>query len=60
MVFKNLKVGTRLGYGFSMVIMLLIGITWVGITRLGTLNDSTELIAKDRYCHRDAKYPADQ
>ncbi|MFZ3289113.1 MAG: methyl-accepting chemotaxis protein [Telluria sp.] len=49
MVFKNLKVGTRLGYGFAIVIVLLIGITGAGVKALGSLNANTELIAKDRY-----------
>jgi methyl-accepting chemotaxis protein len=49
MVFANLKVGTRLGYGFGMVMLLLIGITGVGIMDLHALNQSTDLIVKDRY-----------
>jgi methyl-accepting chemotaxis protein len=49
MIFANLKVGTRLGYGFGMVMLLLIGITGVGIIDLRALNQSTDLIVKDRY-----------
>ncbi|MDO8652226.1 MAG: methyl-accepting chemotaxis protein [Undibacterium sp.] len=44
-----MKVGTRLTVGFAMVVLLLIGITLLGITRLSALNDSISLIVSDRY-----------
>src|SRR5665647_1504906 len=45
----NMKVGTRLAAGFGLVVLLMIGITLLGITRLSALNDSTSLIVNDRY-----------
>uniref|UniRef100_UPI00138E18DF MCP four helix bundle domain-containing protein n=1 Tax=Herminiimonas sp. CN TaxID=1349818 RepID=UPI00138E18DF len=45
----NMNVGTRLAAGFGLVVLLLIGITSLGITRLGALNDGTSLIINDRY-----------
>ncbi|HJV88217.1 MAG TPA: methyl-accepting chemotaxis protein [Noviherbaspirillum sp.] len=49
MSFANLKVGTRLMAGFGMVILLLIGITGLGIARLSALDDSANLIAANYY-----------
>ncbi|HJV74084.1 MAG TPA: methyl-accepting chemotaxis protein [Noviherbaspirillum sp.] len=49
MSFANLKVGTRLTVGFGMVVLLLIGITILGITRLSALDQATNLIVEDRY-----------
>ncbi|RZI42381.1 HAMP domain-containing protein [Herbaspirillum sp. HC18] len=49
MSIANFKVGTRLAAGFGLVVLLLVGITALGIGRLSVLNDSTELIVKDRY-----------
>ncbi|HJV82014.1 methyl-accepting chemotaxis protein [Noviherbaspirillum sp.] len=49
MFFANLKVGTRLAAGFGMVILLLIGVTGLGIARLSALDDSTNLIARNYY-----------
>jgi len=45
----NLKVGVRLGLGYGLVILLLVGITFVGATRLSALNANTQLIVNDRY-----------
>ncbi len=49
MMQMNLKVGTRLALGFGLVVLLMMSITLFGITRLGSLNDSTSLIVNDRY-----------
>jgi len=46
---KNMKVGARLGMGFGTVLLLLAGITVVGVTRLGALNDGTHTMSEDRY-----------
>ena len=46
---NNLKVGVRLGIGFAAVLLLLVGITAVGVTRLSTVNAGTHLIIEDRY-----------
>jgi methyl-accepting chemotaxis protein len=48
-MFGNLKVGTRLAAGFGTVILLLVGITALGISRLHALDQSTDLIVRDRY-----------
>lgn len=45
----NMKVGTRLGIGFGIVVMLLIGMTLFGIYRMSSLNDGTSLLVNDRY-----------
>ncbi|HJV01726.1 MAG TPA: methyl-accepting chemotaxis protein [Burkholderiaceae bacterium] len=49
MLLSNFKVGTRLSIGFFGLILLLAGVTALGVTRLSALNQSTELIVKDRY-----------
>jgi len=45
----NMKVGARLGLGFGVVLVLLAGVTFLGVTRLSALNDGTHLIVSDRY-----------
>jgi len=45
---KNLKIGTRLGIGFAVVVLLLIAVAFVGVTRLSTLNAEMNEIVKDR------------
>ncbi|WP_034300259.1 methyl-accepting chemotaxis protein [Herbaspirillum sp. RV1423] len=45
----KLKLGTRLGLGFGLVVLLLIGITGLAIQSLGALHDGTQLIVKNRY-----------
>ncbi len=45
----NMNVRTRLIAGFGLVVLLLIGITLLGIVRLSALNDATNLIVNDRY-----------
>ncbi|WP_168798781.1 methyl-accepting chemotaxis protein [Herbaspirillum sp. ST 5-3] len=49
MFFANLKIGTRLAVAFGMLILLLIGITGLGIARLSALADSTNMLAKKYY-----------
>jgi methyl-accepting chemotaxis protein len=48
-MFKNMKIGTRLGIGFSLVLLLLIAITFVSVTRLGDMNASVDKLINDRY-----------
>jgi methyl-accepting chemotaxis protein len=45
----NMKVGARLGLGFGVVVVLLLGMAGVGITNLSKLNDGTNLVVSDRY-----------
>ena len=49
MSFANMKVGTRLGLGFGVVILLLLVILVTGIINMGNMNQDTQLIVKDRY-----------
>jgi hypothetical protein len=42
----NMKVGTRLGIGFGIVVMLLIGMTLFGVNRMSSLNDGTSLLGQ--------------
>lgn len=49
MVFSNLKVGHRLAAGFALVTAFVIGITILGVSRLSSVDDGTNLIVRDRY-----------
>ena len=49
MSLSNMKVGVRLGIGFSMIAILMIMILVIGVTRLSHLNDNVDLIIHDRY-----------
>ena len=46
---SNFKIGTRLGLGFALVLLLLAGITVLGITRLSFLSNGTGKIVNDAY-----------
>ncbi|HEX5363301.1 MAG TPA: MCP four helix bundle domain-containing protein, partial [Gallionella sp.] len=48
-MFKNMKIGARLGLGFGLVLVLLSMIAFVGITRLGGLNNDVDNMANDKY-----------
>jgi len=48
-MFSNLKIGARLGLGFGLMLVLLIGIALMGVVQLGTSNDNIKLIVQDRY-----------
>jgi methyl-accepting chemotaxis protein len=48
-MFKNMKIGMRLGLGFGLVLVLLSVIAFVGMTRLGQLNEEIEALVKDKY-----------
>jgi methyl-accepting chemotaxis protein len=48
-MFKNMKIGIRLGLGFGLVLLLLSVIAFIGVTRLAEMNGSIEKIVKDRY-----------
>ncbi len=41
---KNFKIGVRLGVGFGLVVLLLIGITFLGATRMAMLSENTDVI----------------
>ena len=46
---KNLTVAKRLALGFGLVVLLLIAVSWLGISRLGELNASLDDITKDKW-----------
>jgi len=48
-MFKNMKIGVRLGLGFGLVLILLAAIAFLGITRMASINDSVEDIAKNKW-----------
>ena len=48
-MFKNMRIGARLGMGFGLVVLLMAAIAFIGITRLASLNDGTDKMANDRY-----------
>ncbi|MBZ0092691.1 MAG: MCP four helix bundle domain-containing protein [Sulfuricellaceae bacterium] len=48
-MFKNMKIGMRLGFGFGLVVLLMVTIAFIGITRLGNLNREIENVVKDKY-----------
>jgi len=48
-MFKDLRVSTKLGLGFGTVIVLLLIALVLGLTRMSAINDSNDLIIKDRY-----------
>ena len=46
-MFKNMKVGVRLGLGFGIVLLMLIAVIFVGITRMSESNDRLDSIVSD-------------
>ncbi|HEX7986770.1 MAG TPA: methyl-accepting chemotaxis protein [Duganella sp.] len=49
MKITNLKIGTRLGIGFGVVILLLLVVAFIAVSRINLINDKTDEILKDRY-----------
>src|SRR5690606_4492952 len=48
-MFKNMKIGLRLGLGFGLLVALMLTIAVIGITRLAGLNAEVDVLAHDRY-----------
>ena len=48
-MFKNLKIGVRLGIGFGLVVLLLAIVALVSFTRVGVLNDKINDLVGDKY-----------
>ncbi len=47
-MFKNMKIGMRLGLGFGLVLLLLAVIIGIGITRMSLMNETTDkIVTKD-------------
>jgi methyl-accepting chemotaxis protein len=43
-MFKNMKIGTRLGLGFALVALVIAAIVWLGVTRLEEISAKTTAI----------------
>ena len=48
-MFKNLKIGVRLGLGFGLVVLLLVVISTLGYTRLVMLNGEIDEMVNDKF-----------
>ena len=48
-MFKNMKIGMRLGLGFGLVVILMGVIAFIGINHLGGMNQNMEKLVHDRY-----------
>lgn len=48
-MFKNMKIGTRLGLGFGVVLLLLSVLAFMGITRLSAMNDAVDDIVSNKW-----------
>lgn len=48
-MFANMKVSSRLGMGFGVVVVLMLLLSIVSIVKLGVVNDATKTIAENRY-----------
>ncbi len=46
---KHLKIGMRLGIGFSFLVAILIGVGWLGLDRMGQINGNLETVTKKRW-----------
>jgi len=45
---KNLKIGTRLGVGFSLILLLLVAMTAIGILRLSSASTMTDVMINEK------------
>ncbi|MFN3884356.1 MAG: methyl-accepting chemotaxis protein [Rhodocyclaceae bacterium] len=48
-MFKNLKIGVRLGIGFGLVLILLVAISSIAYLQINHLNGELDLLVKDRF-----------
>lgn len=48
-MFKNMKIGVRLGIGFAVTLVFLITIAAVSYARLGALNNEVEILVNDQF-----------
>jgi methyl-accepting chemotaxis protein len=58
-MFKNVKIGARLGMSFGVVGILLIGIIFLGVSRLSNLNDGTEKIVNKDWAEAELAMTVD-
>jgi methyl-accepting chemotaxis protein len=48
-MFKNLKIGVRLGIGFGSVVLLLVTLGVIAILKIGDINHEIDVVVKDLY-----------
>jgi len=48
-MFKNLKIGVRLGVGFAITLALLVAVAVTGVARIGQLSDNLDELVNDNY-----------
>ncbi len=48
-MFKNMKVGVKLGLGFGLVLLLLVIIAAIGVTRAMAINEKVDVVATDAW-----------
>ena len=48
-MFKNLKIGTRLGLGFAFALLMMSLIAVIGVLRMAEINREIDLMVKDRF-----------
>jgi methyl-accepting chemotaxis protein len=48
-MFKNMKIGVRLGLGFGLVLALLAAVAFIGISRMANINEKMDNIVNDKY-----------
>jgi methyl-accepting chemotaxis protein len=48
-MFANMKIATRLGLGFGLIVVLMVAVSVIGMTRMAQLNDSITEIVDDRW-----------
>ena len=47
-MFMNMKIGVRMGLGFGVVLVLMVGVVWIGISRLDSMHAITDrIVTKD-------------
>lgn len=48
-MFRNMKIGLRLGLAFGLVLVMLSTVAFIGVSRLADLNDNVDLLANSLY-----------
>jgi len=46
---NNIKIGSRLGMGFALIVVLLIAIAGISINRVAVVNEASTIITQDKY-----------
>jgi len=48
---KSMSIGARLSVAFALLLAVLVGVAWLGLDRMSTLNGSVEQIVTEHYAH---------